>query len=84
MVPDNHYNDLTVSVQENDNCVYHTLNTLRIAKDKALLAMRWDMRQDRLSTLWDARSPTTLSLSQKEYWNVTWKKYKSQVVKAHV
>lgn len=40
MVPDNHYNDLKVSVQENDNCVYHTLNTLRIAKDKALLAMR--------------------------------------------
>ena len=27
MVPDNHYNDLNVSVQENDNCVYHTLNS---------------------------------------------------------
>lgn len=40
MVPDNHYNDLKVSVQENENCVYHTLNTLRIAKDKALVAMR--------------------------------------------
>ena len=45
-----------------------------MAKDNALVAIRWAMRSDRLTTLWGAKLPTTLNLSQNEYWKVTWKK----------
>lgn len=50
------------------------MSTLRMDRDNALVAKRWHIRCNRFSRQWGAKLLSSLNLSQKEYWKVTWKK----------